>query len=231
MIMPVYNEAGVIEEVVRGFYDKVVTKMPGMKFIIAEDGSTDGTKDLLHRLNKEIPFVLISTDERKGYSKAFRDILRLAETEFVFFSDSDGQHDPEDFFKLLQLIENHDIVSGYKLIRRDPFHRIVISNVYNFLIFLLFGLKMKDIDSGFKLIKKKVIEDVLKDPLVFSYCVMSEFILKAHFLGYAVLEVPVRHYARKHGRTAIFEPSKLPLIILRLIKGLFAIRFNHRKRR
>lgn len=233
VIMPVYNEADVIESVIMDFYKKVVEKIPNTKLIIAEDGSTDGTKEILNALSKKIPFALISTKERKGYTQVFKDALRIADTELIFFSDSDGQHEPNDIFKLLRELNRNDIVSGYKFPRRDPLHRIIISNVYNYLIYLLFGLQMKDIDSGFKLIKKEVIDNVLSEVVSFKHCIMSEFVLKAYLSGYKIKEVPVNHYPRKSGNTAIFAPKKLPLIISSLIRNLLKIKFEllkHKKR-
>jgi len=229
VIIPVYNEAGAIEGVIRDFYEKVIKKIPNAKFIIAEDGSTDGTKEILNRLNKEIPFILISSRQRKGYAKAFRDGLSIARTELVFFSDSDGQHDPEEVFKLLKEVDSNDIVSGYKAHRRDPIHRVVLSRAYNFLIYLLFGLKMRDIDSGFKLIKKEVIDDILSGVTCMKYCVMSEFILKAYLNGYKIKEIPVSHCPRKSGKTGIFGLTSLPRIIAEVIKNLFEIKFSYIK--
>ncbi len=185
------------------------------------------TKEILRELSKEIPFVLISSKKRKGYSGAFKDALRMVDTEWVFFSDSDNQHNPADFFKLLKEIDGNDIVSGYKSPRYDPMHRVIISKVYNFLIYLLFGLKMIDIDSGFKLIKKEVINNVLGDVVSFKYCIMSEFILKAYLTGYRIREVPVSHYPRKFGKTAIFTPATLPWIISGLIKDIFELKVNY----
>ena len=85
---------------------------------------------------------------------------------------------------------------------------------------------MKDIDSGFKLIKKEVIDSVLSDVSLFQYCVMSEFILKAHLAGFKIKEVPVKHFARKSGKTAIFHPLKLPSIVLGLIKNLITLKLT-----
>jgi glycosyltransferase involved in cell wall biosynthesis len=229
IIIPVYNEARVIENVVRGFYEKVVKQILNAKLIIVEDGSTDGTKEILNKLNREIPFVLMSSKQRKGYTKAFKYSVGIAKTELIFFSDSDGQHDPTDIFKLLREIDKSDIVSGYKFPRHDPIHRIIISKAYNFLIHLLFGLKLNDIDSGFKLIKKKVVDNVLNDVMHLKYCVMSEFVLKAYLSGYKIKEIPVNHYPRKSGRTVIFTPTQLPLIIIGLIRDLFKIRFDYIK--
>lgn len=227
IIIPVYNEAGIIEDVVRDIYSKVIRKIPGSRLIIVEDGSADGTKEILNKLSKEISFVLISGEKRKGYAKAFKDALNIVETKLLLFSDSDGQHEPEDVFRLLKEIDKADIVSGWKHPRHDPLFRIVISKIYNFLIQLLFGLKIKDINSGFKLIKKKVVDDILKDVTIFKYCVISEFILKAHLKGYKVKEIPIKHYSRKSGATTIFTPRQLSGIICTIIKDLLQIKFIH----
>lgn len=224
--MPVFNEAFAIEDVVKDFYEKVTQKIPDTKFIIAEDGSSDGTKEILKELNKKIPFILISGRQRKGYTQAFKDALHIADTELIFFSDSDGQHDPVDAFKLLKEIKNADVVSGYKQIRHDSFHRIILSKAYNYLIYLLFGLKIKDINSGFKIIKKEVIGTVLDDVTEFKYCVMSEFIIKAYLAGYKIKEVAITHYPRKYGTTAIFTLGKLTRIIFDLIVKLLKLKLR-----
>ncbi len=229
LVIPVYNEARIIETVIRDIYGKVIKKIPGTKFIVAEDGSVDGTKEILHKLNEEIPFDLISSKERKGYTTAFIDALGIPKTELILFSDSDGQHDPADIFKLLKEIDKNDIVSGYKMSRYDPTYRVIISKMYNFLLFILFRLKMKDADSGFKIIKRKVIEDILQDGLNFKYCVMSEFILKAHLKGYKIKEIPITHYPRKYGTTGIFRPTKLPSIIFELLNDIIKIKLTYRK--
>ena len=231
IIIPVYNEAGVIEHVIKAFYEKVVKRLPHARLIVAEDGSTDGTKDILKRINEEIGFTLISSDSRKGYTTAFKDALGVAKTDLVFFSDSDAQHDPEDIFKLLGEIGTNDIVSGYKSPRRDPVHRVLLAKGYNLLIHLLFGFKMRDIDSGFKLIKKEVIDKILPDVRDMKWCVMSEFILKAHLAGYRIKEVAVRHYPRKAGTTSLFTPARLPLIILGLMMSLLKIKFGYSGKR
>ncbi|HQO59166.1 MAG TPA: glycosyltransferase family 2 protein, partial [Candidatus Omnitrophota bacterium] len=161
---------------------------------------------------------------------AFQDALSLARTPWVLFSDSDGQHDPEDIHKLLNGVPACDIISGCKTPRQDPIHRRVLSFAYNYLIGVLFGLWMKDIDSGFKLIRRDVIERVLPRLKYMKYCVMSEFILRAHLSGYKVREIPVRHYPRPAGGTSIFRPVRLPGIVWGLLGGLFKLKWEYHKR-
>ena len=153
-----------------------------------------------------------------------------AKTDLIFFSDSDAQHDAKDFFTLLDEIGTNDIVGGYKSPRRDPLHRLALSCGYNFLIHLLFGLKTKDIDAGFKLMKREVVDSVLPEVRRMKYCVMSEFIICASMKGYRFIEVPVAHHKRGQGATSIFHPAKLPGIVFGLLKNLLQIKFQYRKK-
>ncbi len=231
LIMPVFNEAETIEKVIRDTYGEVSRWQTAVNFIIAEDGSQDGTKEILYELQKDIPFTLVSSQERKGYTRAFKDALALAGTPWVLFSDSDGQHDPRDMKKLVDAAEGYDIVSGCKTPRHDPPHRLMLSFFYNSFIHVLFGLKMKDCNSGFKLIRKSVIDQVLPQLQDMRDCIMSEFILRAYLLGFRIREIPVTHYARPFGQTAIFQLKQLPGIIWGLLKALVHIKREDQRRK
>jgi len=230
IVMPVYNEAVNIAGTVSSYYDAIVKRTSLFEMIIAEDGSSDGTDRILEELNKKIPFRLVSQREKKGYTQAVKDALCLSKYDLVFFSDSDGQHDPEDFFKLLEEIEENDIVIGYKFPRHDPFNRIFFSRVYNLIVNILFGLRFRDIDSGFRIIKKRVIEDILFDVKTLKYCVSSEFVIRAHQKGYRIKEVPIKHMQRQCGKTSIFTINNLPEIIFSLIVGLIKLRMEFLKK-
>ncbi len=223
-VIPVYNEAATIAQTLEDFYEKVVKKYNGSRLLIAEDGSTDGTKEVLVALNKKIPFVMVSSGVRKGYTRVFKDLLKAADGELVFFSDSDGQHDPGDFFKLLAAMEDKDVVSGRRCRRFDPRHRLIISAAYNFLVRALFGIGMRDINSGFKLIRKEVIDAVLNDVRLLDYCVMTEFMLRARRAGFAIGEVCVSHRARPaKGKSRIFSAVGLPRIMFKVMFGLWRL--------
>lgn len=226
LVMPVYNEARVIERVVRSYYNGFFKKCKNSEFIVAEDGSNDGTKDVLKRLNREIPFRLVTSSTRKGYVKGVRDALKLAKKDYIFFSDSGGGHDPTDFLKLAEFMKNYDMVMGYKKIRKDPLNRIFLSRGYNFMIGLIFNIWFKDIDCGFRIIKKDVLDDVLKETKTLNYCIFSEFTIRACKKGYKIKEYPVKHFRRYLDKIKTFKPMKLPKIILSLFAGLLRIRFE-----
>jgi len=224
LVLPVYNEAGVIEKVLKEYYEEVIKKVQGSELVVAEDGSTDGTKEILARVSEEIPIRLISGKERKGYVRALKDASKLPKNEIVFFSDSGGGHDPKDFFKLYRYIDDYDIVMGYKSPRQDAWYRIVLSKGYNTLIGLLFGAWYKDIDCGFRLIRKECLDDVMPKVHTLTQCIASEFVIRAKKKGYRIKEVPITHKKRDIKEIKTFSPKKIPKIVWEMFSGLIRLR-------
>jgi len=225
IILPVHNEKDSIEKVILSVYENVYAKLDDGEFIVAEDGSTDGTREILERLRKEYPIKLVSTNKRKGYSRAVRDALSLASKEVVFFLDSDAQHKDSDFWKLWPFIEDFDIVTGYKCPRTDPAFRLFISRVMNTLNFFMFGCFFRDINSGFKLFRGPSLTLLLSKYEGLDF-ISTELLLKAFLLKMRIAEVPVLHYKRKYGESRGLPASVLPLKISRLVFGLFKIRLR-----
>lgn len=224
VVIPVYNEVDVIEGVVRDFYEKVVSKLEVAEFIIAEDGSTDGTKDVLKKLAEELPITLVMGDERKGYTKAVKDALKLPKYDIIFFSDSDGQQEPNDFWDMIKEIEENDIVVGYKHPRKDPLPRVLLSKVYQKVNKALFKIDLHDINCGYRLIKKDVLDSVLDEVHLLPNFVSSEIILRAYLKGFRIKEVPVTHYKREFGGSRGLPATKIPQEVIKLLKGLFQLK-------
>lgn len=225
IVLPVHNEKEGIEEVIRAIHKNVFSRLKDAEFIVAEDGSTDGTKEVLSRLAKEIPIRLVSSNDRKGYSKAVYDALGLAKKEVVFFLDSDGQHKESDFWKLMPFINDFDIVTGYKCPRSDPPVRLFISRVMNTLIFFMFGVFFRDINSGFKLFRSQALKEVLSRYEGLDF-ISTEFLIKACLLNLQVAEVPVLHYERKFGESRGLPASKLPAKITKLLLDFIRMRIR-----
>lgn len=210
-IILTYNEAEVVEGVARGIYGEVVRKIPGSEFIIAEDGSTDGTKEILARIVPEMPGTrLVEGKQRKGYTRAYKDALRLCTNGLIFFSDSSGKHDPRDFWKLAEKINEYDMVIGYKARRQDPYYRVLMSRVFNFLVSRYFGCHFRDINSGFRLMKRRAIQRVLDEDWHMKHLINFEFTLRVLGHGYRVVEVPVTHNPRAHGPSRGLPLKKIP---------------------
>jgi glycosyltransferase involved in cell wall biosynthesis len=204
---------------VTGYFEEIVTKIPS-RLIVAEDGSADGTPDILSSLTKRIPFSLFSERTRKGYAKAAVDALKKCKQDWVFFTDSDGQYSPSDFWRLWEKRHEYDMIVGRKIHRDEGLHRIVLSKGFHVLVNSLFGLSLRDADCGFRLIRKTLLHSVLDETRLLKYSFWAEFTIRAHLKGFNICEVPISHANRADGGTRIYTPSQLPLIVLRQIRGL-----------
>ena len=219
MLLPAHNEAETIERIILEFYNEIGTKIP-LEICVSEDGSTDGTKDVLFQLNEKIPLTLILGEKRKGYLGGVKDGLRKIHSDFVFFVDSDGQHVASDFWKLYEKREDYDMIVGRKIKRSDPAHRIVISKVFHFMVRTLFRLPLHDPDTAFRLINVEVIDKVLEETKFLEYSFWTEFTVRAHAKGFRLGEVPVIHKNRLNGSTRLYSSGKLISIMVRQFIGL-----------
>ena len=221
LIFPVYNEALIIQDTVRNYYDELNGKIP-FELIVVEDGSTDDTKTVVKRLGRTLPIRIYTSEKRKGYLCAIQDALKLAERDWIFLVDSDYQFAAIDFWRLAPEMANYDIILGMKSPRRDPYYRIFLSYGLNFLLRFLFRLPYRDMDTGFRLLRREPVERIA--PLVRHFAFFTaEFVVRSHCAGYRIREVPVPHYSRKLSSTNIFFISKLPLIILQQLRGIWRL--------
>jgi dolichol-phosphate mannosyltransferase len=227
VILPAYNEAETIRSVISDFYREIVTKLPG-RLIIAEDGSSDGTKEILTELKNEVPFLLYSDQKRKGYTKGVGEAIRKCTAPWIFFSDSDGQYDPWNFWQLWENREGYDMIIGRKLYRSEGIHRTILASGFHGIANSLFGLNLHDSDCGFRLIRKNLIDSVIKDVKSLEYSFWAELTIRACLKGFKVLEVPVNHKSRPNGDSRIYKPSKIPIIVIKQLKGLLEMYSNTR---
>ena len=220
LILLVHQEAETIAQVIKDFYDKVIAKIPGSQIIICEDGSTDGTKEILKNLAKQYPLTLDLREQKRGYTGAMKDGFALAQNPVIFFSDSDGQHNPADFWRMYPLLEQYDMVIGWKKNRQDVWYRLLMTYVFNKLISLYFGTKLHDIDCGFRLIKKEAVSFLLQQTWRIKHCVNSELTVKVRAAGFSVGEIPVAHFSRQFGASRGLPVKKLPKIVWHILSGL-----------
>jgi len=223
LLLPVHNEAETIEKTILEFYNEIGTKIP-LEIIVAEDGSTDGTKGILRRLSEKIPMKLISGEHRKGYIGGVKGGLEKVTADYVFFVDSDGQHIASDFWKLYDMRNSYDMVVGKKIKRSDPPHRILISKVFHSMIRYIFQLPLHDPDTAYRLIRKEVLGKVTEEVCLLKYSFWTEFTVRAFRKGFRLAEVPVVHKRRLNGGTHLYSFGKLPRIVLLQLAGLLILR-------
>jgi glycosyltransferase involved in cell wall biosynthesis len=223
IVIPVHNEGSTIEGVLRDYATLVASKL-GSSILVCEDGSTDNTRAVLNRLSKEIPLRLVTHEDRLGYAGGVKSGLRRADGDVLFFSDSDGQYDPREFWDLQARLADGDLIIGTKTKREEAFHRILLSQGFHLLVKLLFGVRLHDIDCGFRLIRKHVVNTVLDQTYDLPYSFWAEFTIISSFFGFRIVEVPVSHRSRLQGNTTIYKPLSLPMIIIRQAIGLLRLR-------
>ena len=230
LLLTAYNEADTIESVIREFYEEISRKIP-LKILVVEDGSTDGTKEILLKLSEGFPMDLLLGEERRGYSKAVVEGLKHIDTKYIFFTDGDGQHAPEDFWKLYELKDKYDVVSGWRVRRADAFHRRLMSAVFQWMARAFFRLpKFHDITAPYKLMRRDMAELIANEWKYMKESFWAEFTIRAYRNGFSIGEVPVSHRKRKGGKsTSVYKPWKIPKIVLSQFTALLKLRLEEVK--
>lgn len=227
IVMPAYNEAGVIEKVVRDF-GGVLQKFERPEFIVVNDCSKDNTLAILLGLQKEIPYLkVIAQEKNSGHGPSLMRAYRLATGDYVFHVDSDNQFYAEDFWLLWDKMqkEGADIVIGRRHERHDPFHRIVITKILRALLFVLLGTDIKDSNSPFKLHRRAALDKILSlvPPNYFAPSILMA--VAAHKLKMKVLYQDVRHLPRLTGAT-ILKSWKMIKVCWRVTKEIIKFRIS-----
>jgi len=203
VFFPTYNEEGSIKDTILKAVEVLNRLSRVWEVIVVNDGSTDGTREIVTRLSKEDRNVkLISHDKNRGYGASLQTGFYNAKYDWIAFTDSDGQFDfseIENFFSKQQET-NADVVIGYYRKRRVSKFKIITSKMWELAVFILFDLRVKDIDCGFKLISRKVIEKIPRLESQRGAFISSEFLIKAKKAGFKIVEIPVTHYPRTQGK-------------------------------
>jgi dolichol-phosphate mannosyltransferase len=232
ILMPVHNEEDSIASVLAEVADKLCMKdnFP-IEIILAEDGSRDNTKEVIINSSKKIPLKAILSYDKKGYAGGIKNGLKLVCAPYVIVSDSDGQHRPEDFWKLRDKLADLGfredvIVSGYRMSRSDALHRRIISKTFQRLNSVVFDLApFKDITSPFKLMSTKLAEEISSKCKFMNESFWTEFIVRAWARGdIRIVEVPVQHANRIKGETVVYKKSKIPRIVINQLYALFKLK-------
>jgi glycosyltransferase involved in cell wall biosynthesis len=226
VVLPVHNEAASIEATLRE-YREVTQKETNadVRFVVSEDGSKDGSPELLKKLSAELPIHLITGPERKGYSRAVVDGFRATQSDIVGFIDSDGQCDPRDLAVLLKEIDSYDLVIGYRNPRKDHWIRILMSGAFGTVYRMLFPITLRDPSCPYLLIKRPSLLKILEGKVgVLKQGFWWEFNARAKAAGLKIKEVPVAHRVRAAGETQVYKPTKVPGIAYEHICGLFTLR-------
>jgi glycosyltransferase involved in cell wall biosynthesis len=198
VIMPAYNEeAHIYENVVE---TRKVFEESGVPYeiIVSNDGSKDKTFENAQKAERDFPNVFaVNNPINLGKGQALREGYTKVTGDYVVFLDSDLDLHPNQIHLLFDIMqkENTDIVIGSKRHPQSkvlyPTDRKIISNGYFFLIKIMFGLPIKDTQTGLKLYKREVLDRVFPRILVKRFAFDLEMLAVAHHFGYKISEAPV----------------------------------------
>ncbi|MCZ7528816.1 MAG: glycosyltransferase family 2 protein [Acidimicrobiia bacterium] len=198
VVMPAFNEAANLEVVVAEVAERLEQAGHGHEIIVVDDGSTDGTPEVLGRIRKANPAVRgIRFRRNLGKSAALRVGLREAKGAVVVLMDADGQDDPHEIPVLLAALDQGmDLVTGRRAVRRDRPVKRWTSKLYNATTARITGVRGSDFNSGFKAMKRCVADRLD------LYGELHRYIpVLAAWAGYSVGEVDVEHRPRLHGQS------------------------------
>lgn len=217
VFFPAYNEEANIENTVNKAKSVLEKVANSWEIIIIDDGSSDKTPEIADSLAKVSNIKVVHNKPNRGYGGALKVGFENAKSDWVAFTDSDGQFDFSEITKFLGYTGSFDLILGYRIKRADSFLRKVFTFGWNFLARVLMGLDVRDYSCGFKLIKKEVYEKV--QPLIGEEKVTQiEMLIKAKRLGFKFAEVGVNHYPRKGGKPTGAKMSVALKSILDLFK-------------
>jgi len=199
IFFPAFNEEKNIGDTVSAAIRVASALFEDFEVIVVDDGSSDGTPEIIDSLARSNARIkAVHHPVNMGYGAAVRTGFDNASKELVFYTDGDGQFDISEIKLLLPLINEADLVIGYRIKRSDPFHRWLFAKLWGTFIAILFNLWVKDTDCAFKLIKRNVVQSIdLKSNGAF---ISAELLIKAKKKGLKIKQVGVHHFPRKGGR-------------------------------
>lgn len=232
VFFPAYNDSGTIASMVIRAVQAASELTPDFEVIVVNDGSSDATAAIADELARAYPSVrVVHHPKNRGYGGALQTGFRSASKELIFYTDGDAQYDPAEVALLwARMAPDTDLVNGYKISRSDPWHRVVIGRLYHTIVSVLFGLKVRDVDCDFRLMRRSIFERIQLEKTSGVICL--ELMKKIHDAGFRIAEVPVHHYHRVFGRSQFFNFRRILTTAIDVIRLWFAlvIRRRHRQR-
>ncbi len=223
-VLPAYNEADNLPEVITELAEQLAIHFTEWRILIVDDGSTDGTADMLARLKLEQPHVdHIHIRTNRGKSNALRMAFHNVHEDLIVLLDADGQDDPSELDALYEsLCAGNDLVTGRRAVRHDRFIKRKTSRLYNRTTAAISGVPGSDFNSGFKLMRRAVADELN------LYGELHRYIpILAAWAGFQVTEVDVNHRDRLHG-TSKFGRNRFWRGMLDLLTVKFLTTYDRR---
>jgi len=198
-VIPVLNEEESLEELYRRIQEQVLATQYDFEIIFIDDGSTDSSWRVITKLINQAQGKVSAVRFRRNFGKAqaLATGFELAEGNIIFTMDADLQDDPKEIPRFIEkLNQGYDIVSGWKKVRHDPWHKVLPSRVFNKLLSTMVGVELHDHNCGFKCYRREVVKTVV------LYGEMHRMVPSlASIKGYRSTEIVVKHHPRQFGQS------------------------------
>jgi dolichol-phosphate mannosyltransferase len=208
IVLPAFNEIESLPDTLLQC-DAVAHATPELiEVIVVDDGSSDTSTEFLHGAQMTRPWLRVLRHEsNRGYGAALKSGFLAARGALVFYTDSDNQFDLLEIRDALSLMDQADMVIGFRVYRFDPLARLIISWFYNRFVRLLFRVRVRDVDCSFKLMRRVKLDQLtlLSD----DFFIDTELVARARKWNWRIVEMGVRHYPRRSGRTTV-RPGDIP---------------------
>ncbi len=204
IVAPVYNEEEGIAQVIRYWNEVLRQNQLKAEIVLANDGSTDRTLEILQTLSSEISFLkIVSYKPNRGYGYALRSAIQASSGKWIITLDSDGQFDLADYSSLvkLQAEKDLDFVTGYRMKKKDNPMRVIADRSLNLIVRTLFWVKLRDTNCAMKLIRGELARSLNIEAR--GYPTPTEITIKLLTLGAKTGETGVRHSERLQGQSKL----------------------------
>lgn len=222
VVVPLFNEEENVNLLHGQLTEQLSNKPYNYEIVYVDDGSKDTTLELLEAIQqKDERVIVISLRRNFGQTAAFAAGFDFAKGDIIITMDGDLQNDPSDIDKLLAMMSEYDLVSGWRKNRKDPFFsRQLPSRIANYLISKVTGVQLHDYGCSLKAYKREVIKNIR------LYGEMHRFIpAVASWYGVKVGEAETIHHPRMHG-TSKYGLSRTVKVVLDLITVKFLQSFS-----
>lgn len=220
IVLPAHNEQDNIKKAILEAVKVAKTLTKKYEVIVVNDGSSDNTLKSVEEISTINEHVrLLNNQKNLGYGPTLRRGLGYAKNQWVFFTDADNQFDMNELSRLVRYTDAHDFIIGKRTSRKDPIRRRLNAWVFNTAVKMFFGIKVKDVDCAFKLMRRSKLRSF--DLISESAMINTEVLHRAKIAGFKIKQIAVTHRPRVYGESTGGDRD----VIKRAIKEFYILRW------